>query len=186
MHQPFNRQSIRLRGYDYSQEGLYFITINCQDRAHRFGKIVNGQMLLNDAGRQAQICWLAIPQHFTNVVLHEFVVMPNHIHGIVEISAPTVRANHHLPNHTSANDVSPHHTRANNDLPLRGTSNTIGSMVRGFKIGVTKWFIANYNIKNIWQRNYYEHIIRDENAYHNISNYIENNPLNWEKDKFHR
>ncbi|SOD18826.1 transposase [Pedobacter xixiisoli] len=183
MHQSFNRHSIRLRGYDYSQEGLYFITINCQDRAHRFGKIVNGQMLLNDAGRQAQICWLAIPEHFTNVVLHEFVVMPNHVHGIIEINAPAVGANHHLPLYdiNLSNGI-----RANHDLPLRhGTSQTIGSMVRGFKIGVTKWFITNYNIKNIWQRNYYEHIIRDENAYQNISNYIENNPLNSQKDKFH-
>ncbi|RYG06922.1 MAG: hypothetical protein EOO07_28355 [Chitinophagaceae bacterium] len=182
MHQPFNRQSIRLRGYDYSKEGLYFITICCQGRLCRFGEIVNGQMILNDAGKQAQICWLSIPEHFTNVVLHEFVVMPNHVHGIIEINAPAVGANHHLP----SQNVNPLNIiRANNDLPPRhGTSRTIGSMVRGFKIGVTKWFIANYNIKNIWQRNYYEHIINDEDAYQNISNYIENNPLNWGNDKF--
>ena len=177
MHHQFNRQSIRLQGYDYSKEGLYFITICCQNRLHRFGKIVNDKMMLSDAGKQAQICWLAIPKHFTNVVLHDFVVMPNHIHGIVEISTLPVRANHHLH----------HHTRTNDDLPLRhGTSRTIGSIVRGFKIGVTKWFIENYNTKNIWQRNYYEHIIRNQNAYQNISNYIQNNPLNWKQDKFHR
>ena len=177
MHHQFNRQSIRLQGYDYSKEGLYFITICCQNRLHRFGKIVNGKMMLSDAGKQAQICWLAIPKHFTNVVLHDFVVMPNHIHGIVEISTLPVRVNHHLP----------HHTRANDDLSQRhGTSRTIGSIVRGFKIGVTKWFIENYNTKNIWQRNYYEHIIRNQNAYQNISNYIQNNPLNWKQDKFHR
>ncbi|MFN0254702.1 transposase [Pedobacter ureilyticus] len=176
MHYQFNRQSLRLRGYDYSKEGLYFITICCQDRIHRFGKIVNGVMILNDAGKQTEICWMAIPKHFTNVVLHDFVVMPNHIHGIVEITAPLVRAKHFSPSHIWAND----------DLPIRhGTSRTVGSIVRGFKIGVTKWFIENHNKKNIWQRNYYEHIIRNENAYQNISNYIQNNPLNWEEDKFY-
>lgn len=177
MHYQFNRQSLRLRGYDYSKEGLYFITICCQDRIYRFGKIVNGIMILNDAGKQTEICWMAIPEHFTNVVLHDFVIMPNHIHGIVEITAPTVRAKHYSLPHTWAND----------DLPLRhGTSKTVGSIVRGFKIGVTKWFIENYNTKNIWQRNYYEHIIRDENAYRNISDYIINNPLNWAEDKFYQ
>lgn len=97
MHYQFNRQSLRLRGYDYSKEGLYFITICCQDRIHRFGKIVNGVMILNDAGKQAEICWMAIPEHFTNVVLHDFVIMPNHIHGIVEITAPSVWTNYHCP-----------------------------------------------------------------------------------------
>ncbi|WAC39138.1 transposase [Pedobacter sp. SL55] len=85
--------------------------------------------------------------------------------------------------HNGAKNVSGN--RAKNVSPLpHGTSRTVGSIVRGFKIGVTKWFIKNYDIKNIWQRNYYEHIIRDENAYQNISNYIQNNPLSWEKDKF--
>lgn len=184
MHHQFNRQSIRLQGYDYSQQGLYFITICCQDRVHRFGKIVYGKMMLNDAGKQTEICWLAIPEHFTNVILHDFVVMPNHIHGIIEISATLVRANHHLRIYDPKNALL---KGANDDLPLRhGTSKTVGSIIRGFKIGVTKWFIENYDTKNIWLRNYYEHIIRNENAYQNISKYIQNNPLNWAEDKFYQ
>lgn len=191
MHYQFNRQSLRLRGYDYSKEGLYFITICCQDRIHRFGKIVNGVMILNDAGKQTEICWMAIPEHFTNVVLHDFVIMPNHIHGIVEITAPSVWTNYHLPDYDEKNifqngakNVSGYGAKDFSPLP-RGTSKTVGSIVRGFKIGVTKWFIENHNTKNIWQRNYYEHIIRDENAYRNISDYIINNPLNWADDKFY-
>lgn len=95
-----HRRSIRLKGYDYSQAGLYFITIVCQDRAHLFGKIKNGEMVLNDAGCIADECWLEITNHFPNVVLREFVVMPNHIHGIVELKtefAAAVGANHHSP-----------------------------------------------------------------------------------------
>ena len=78
-----HRKSIRLKGYDYTQAGLYFITICCQNRECLFGNIINGEMILNDAGNIANECWLAIPNHFPNVVLHEFVIMPNHIHGII-------------------------------------------------------------------------------------------------------
>lgn len=80
-----HRKSIRLKGYDYSQAGLYFITICCQDRAHLFGEIENGEMILNEYGKIANQCWLEIPNHFPNAILHEHIIMPNHIHGIVEL-----------------------------------------------------------------------------------------------------
>lgn len=80
------RRSIRLQQYDYSQDGLYFITICCQDKACRFGKVENGEMKLNNAGIIATQCWLNIPNHHPHVVLHEFIIMPNHIHGILEIT----------------------------------------------------------------------------------------------------
>jgi len=89
-----NRRSIRLKGYDYSQAGLYFITICCQDRICRYGNVVDGEMKLNDAGRIANECWLNIPEHFPNVILHEHIIMPNHIHGIIEL----VGANNYSPN----------------------------------------------------------------------------------------
>jgi REP element-mobilizing transposase RayT len=82
--QIHHRRSIRLKGYDYSQAGLYFITICTQNRECLFGEIRSPEMILNDAGNIANECWLVIPNHFPNVVLHEFIVMPNHIHGIVE------------------------------------------------------------------------------------------------------
>lgn len=81
-----HRRSIRLCGYDYAQEGLYFVTICCQDRMCLFGEIVNGEMVLNDAGRMVEKCWLAMPERYQNVILHEYVVMPNHFHAILQIT----------------------------------------------------------------------------------------------------
>lgn len=95
-----HRRSIRLKGYDYAQAGLYFITICCQNRACLFGDVVDGKMILNDAGKIANDCWLEIPNHFPNEVLHEYIVMPNHIHGIIEF----VGANNYSPHNTDVND----------------------------------------------------------------------------------
>ncbi|MDD2797573.1 MAG: transposase [Bacteroidales bacterium] len=160
--QIHHRRTIRMKGYDYSQTGLYFITLCTENRAHLFGEIINGKMVLNDAGHVAMQCWAQIPDHFTNAILHEYVVMPNHVHGIVEF----VGANHYSP--------------------LRGTSRTIGSVVRGFKIGVTKWMRQNTSINDVWQRNYYEHIIRDESSHLRIADYIISNPTKWVEDKFYK
>ena len=111
-----HRRSIRLQGYDYSQTGLYFITICVHHKKCLFGEIINNEnhspeMKLNDAGQIAHQCWLDIPKHFPNVILHEFVIMPNHIHGIIELTTP-VGANKYSPKNdaTGNND-------ANNDSP---------------------------------------------------------------------
>lgn len=191
-----NRKSIRLKGYDYSQSGLYFVTICVQNRLCLFGEIVNVETMLNDAGRMANQCWLDIPEHFPNVVLHEHIVMPNHVHGIIEL----VGANNYSPDNYSPDNYSsilkipeidsPESfidlgNRAKNVSPLRSPSKNIGSIVRGYKIGVTKWFRSNGNMENIWQRNYWEHIIRDEKSYQRIAEYIINNPKNWNTDKFY-
>jgi len=177
-----HRRSIRLKGYDYAQEGFYFITICCQDRAQLFGEIMNAEMILNECGEIADNCWLEIPKHFQNVELHEYVIMPNHVHGIIQIKfksiTPTV-----LPS-VGANDYSPLQT-VKRSLP-RSPSKTIGSIVRGFKIGVTKWMRQNTNVYDVWQRNYYDNIIRDEQSYQRISDYIRNNPKNWKEDKFYK
>lgn len=167
-----NRRSIRLRDYDYSQPRAYFITICAHDRACLFGDIVGGEMRLNDAGRMVQQCWDEIPQHFPHVELDQFVVMPNHVHGIVVIT-------HHPGTHTvGAKNFSPLHHQ-------NGTSRTIGSIIRGFKIGVTKWARANKDINTVWQRNYYEHIIRNEDDLRDIRAYIQYNPQRWAEDDLH-
>jgi REP element-mobilizing transposase RayT len=175
-----HRKSIRLKGYDYAQEGLYFITICCQDKAQLFGEIMNGEMILNECGEIADKCWMEIPEHFPNVELHEYIIMPNHVHGIIEIkfksNVPTV-----IPSVATVATVG-----ANNHSPLRSPSKTIGSMVRGFKIGVTKWMRQNTNVYDVWQRNYYDNIIRNDQSYQRISNYIQNNPKNWKEDKFYK
>ena len=181
------RRSIRLKGYDYSQVGLYFITICCKNREHCFGEIKNGEMILNDAGIIANDCWLQIPNHFPNSILHEHIVMPNHIHGIIELKCNNVGAENIPPKNVNMNEkfrAINDYNGANNDSPLRSPSKSIGSIVRGFKIGVTKWMRQNTNVHDVWQRNYYEHIIRNEKSYQTISNYIINNPAKWAEDKF--
>lgn len=162
-----NRRSIRLQGYNYAQGGLYFITLCTQNRAHLFGQIINSEMILNAAGKIAAKCWQDIPAHFPMATLHEYEVMPDHIHGIIEI--------------VGVNDYSPLQFQT----PFRSPSKTIGSIIRGFKIGVTKWFRyenqGDLNMR-VWQRNYYEHIIRNDAEYIRIANYILNNPAKWSRD----
>lgn len=238
-----HRRSIRLKGYDYSQNGLYFITICCKDRTHLFGKIENNtptvgaenllpnnnMMVLNDAGKIANDCWLQIPNHFPNVILHEYIIMPNHIHGIIELDN-SLRTDKTIGDNVSdidddigaenvsvigddviraenvsvfgddddigvenVSDIDDYDDiRAENILPLRGRERgtmvgvgSVGSIVKGFKIGVTKWMRQNTNVHEVWQRNYYEHIIRNEQSYQMISDYIINNPAKWAEDKFY-
>ncbi|AMA48692.1 MULTISPECIES: transposase [Flavobacterium] len=242
-----HRQSIRLKGYDYSQAGLYFITLCCEDRAPLFGHIENGKMILNSFGEIALTEWYHTEQVRDNCVIHESVVMPNHMHGIIEITQKK----------GTEDEIG----------KFQSPSQTIGSIIRGYKIATIKKikdlilennkdiistgelnsapnkgelnsasnigeldfapnkgeldfasnkgeldFASNKGeldfalstgelqfaptaptaptaeiIKSldfkIWQRNYWEHIIRNENAYHRISNYIINNPQKWENDK---
>ncbi len=167
------RRSIRLKGYDYAQPGAYFVTICTHRRAHLFGRVVDGKMVLNALGKIAHQCWLAIPDHFPHTELDEFVIMPNHVHGIIWIVEYPAGAGGAV----GAKDFSP--------LPRpRGTSKTIGSIVRGFKIGVTKWARQNTDIHTVWQRNYYERIIRNERALHAIRQYIRANPRRWHLDRY--
>jgi putative transposase len=211
-----HRRSIRLNGYDYSKEGLYFITICIYERQCLFGAIENKIMILNDAGKFAQQCWQDIPAHFPNVILHEFIVMPNHVHGIIEL----VRVQNIGVQNTRAivgvENFQPLHFGPIPSQPRRQNQfqkiipRSVGSIIRGYKIGVTKWFRENtvgvenagvvgvqnagvvvgvqnfeplrYEPRRIWQRNYYEHIIRDEQSYHRISDYIINNPSKWNDD----
>lgn len=166
------RRSIRLKHYDYRSQGFYFITICCKNKHHFLGEIVDDEMRLNKIGNIVRQCWEDIPDHFPNVSLHSFVIMPNHLHGIIEI-VETVGKIIICPMY-----------KGEKCFALTGTSRTIGSIVRGFKIGVTKWVRQNTDISEIWQRNYYEHIIRNETSYFQIIEYIENNPLKWLEDCF--
>jgi len=197
-----HRRSIRLKGYDYAQAGLYFITLCCQDRAMLFGNIQNGNLLLNEYGKIAEEAWLATETIRANCRLHDYIIMPNHIHGIIEIAASENNSNTAIGK-------------------FQSPSQTIGAIIRGFKIMTIKKIkdfilegggefstgelqfaptdkiiqsgesqfaptdkIIQLDYK-IWQRNYYEHIIRNEKSYHNISQYIINNPAKWSDDKFY-
>lgn len=198
MNNPYNpqihhRRSIRLKGYDYSQAGFYFVTICTQDRQHLFGEILvmdsgvgteivgaeidsaptTNQMVLNDAGKMVSQLWYQIPNNFHNVQLHEFVIMPNHIHGIIEI--------------TPISD--------NPDLKINIGSDpiTLPNIIQSFKRHTTIEYIkmVKQNIlppfnKRVWQRNYWEHIIRNQNAYQEIAQYVVSNPLKWTLDELNR
>ncbi len=146
-----HRRSIRLPGHDYAAGGTYFVTINTDERRKRFGTLVNGRMALNEAGRMAAACWGAIPEHFPHASLDEWVIMPDHVHGIITIrpggrtddgtaSRPLATPSASVPTGASiTGDAS--RVRAKDFSPLpcgTGTSRTLGSIVRGFKIGVTK------------------------------------------------
>ncbi|GIV71404.1 transposase [Caldilinea sp.] len=170
-----HRRSIRLKGYDYTQPGAYFITICTHDRAHFFGAVVNGVMRLNDAGCIAAQCWRDIPVHFPHVQLDVFVIMPNHIHGVLWIVANDNNAG---TQNVGATHASP--------LPPRGpVPQSVGAIIGQFKSAVTKRIneLRHTPSAPIWQRNYYEHIIRDERALNAIRRYIQENPLRWHLDR---
>ena len=171
--QKHHRKSIRLNGYDYAQEGWYFITICTKDRLYLFGNVKNEQMVLNKYGKIALEKWDEIPHHYPNVVLDEFIVMPNHIHGILQISG--------VQDIVGVQNIEPLQIRKNRYQHI--IPGSIGSIVRGFKIGVTKWFRQNTDIHDVWQRNFWEHIIRDENDLNRIREYIQYNPAKWIEDK---
>lgn len=209
-----HRRSIRLKGYDYSQAGLYFMTLCCQNRAHLFGIIEKDKMILNHFGQIAAEEWQKTEEIRRNCRIHEFIIMPNHLHGIIEITFKE----------GTENEIG----------KFKSPSHSIGAIIRGFKIATIKRIkekiseeekrrekeeeregegeeerekkedrtgelqfaptaptaptaaekIKSLNFR-IWQRNYYEHIIRTEKAYRNISNYILNNPKKWNEDKFY-
>ena len=167
-----HRRSIRLPEYDYRQVGAYFITICTHNRIPLFGDVVDDEMRLNEAGRIVWECWKAIPDHYAHAKTDAFIAMPNHVHGIIVIGYDG-RAG------VGANNYSP---LQHNASQFRSPSKTLGSIVRGFKIGVTKWFRANTDIYLVWQRNYYEHVIRNESALRDVRQYILHNPAKWGDD----
>jgi putative transposase len=178
--QKHKRKSTRLEGYDYSKEGMYFVTICTHKRFHLFGHIENGAMFLNDAGKFADQCWNEIPAHFPHAVLHEYVVMPNHVHGILELAID------------GYSDDGPEYyppLDENFATAFASPSRTVGSIICGFKIGVTKWFRNNMAKdfpphQSLWQRNYHDIILKDYRLYDIFSNYIHNNPAKWSEDEF--
>ncbi|MBD6620225.1 transposase [Komarekiella sp. 'clone 1'] len=164
------RRSIRLKGYDYTQPGAYFITLCTHGRQCLFGNVVKGKMQLNYLGHIAFNCWEAIPDHFPHIELDTFVVMPNHLHGILVITDTSVGAWHcHA------------HTREQFGKPVRGS---IPTVIGSYKSAVSKSINVIWHTKgqSIWQRNFYEHISRDQKSLDHIRQYILDNPQRWADD----
>ena len=177
----YNRRSIRLKHYDYSRTGCYFVTVVAQNREHLFGEIVEGEMVLNEAGRMIYTLWYEITHDFENIKLHSFVIMPNHIHGIIEIAKPVGAES------ISALEQPICHEFQRAEMDSAPTS--LSMVIQSFKRHTTLQYIKMvkngtlppFN-KRIWQRNYYEHIIRNDVDYERVATYTINNPLTWEND----
>ena len=177
-------ESIRLKNYDFGKPGVYFITIVTHNRQCLFGIIENDKMQLYDGGKIAQLCWLNIPNHFPHAQLDEFVILPNHILGIIILN--DIANDQNKMNNVGTQNIV--ETQKIVSLQQKNSfqhiiPGSIGSVVRGFKIGVTKWFRQHTNINTVWQRNYYEHIIRNDEEFFRIRQYIINNPTKWKTDK---
>ena len=146
-----HRRSIRLQGYDYSQRGAYFITLCTKNREHLFGEILNGEIQLNEFGKITQQCWLEIPNHFPNVQLDEFVIMPDHIHGIIVLNNIVGVGVQNIESRQQQQNIESRPRQQNAYQHI--IPGSIGSIIRGFKIGVTKEFRQNTDIYVVWQRN---------------------------------
>ena len=193
-----HRKSIRLRGYDYASPGAYFVTIVTQDRACLFGEISRGRMHLNAAGMAAQTVWAAIPVHFPRVRLDAFVVMPNHVHGIILIAgtdAATDDADESVPDDADelvgATHASPRRSPRRSPQwsppqspphhPHGPPRRSIGAIIGSYKSAVSRHINQLRRPRSglVWQRNYYERIIRDYPSLQRVRKYIYANPRNW-------
>src|SRR3989344_8691696 len=153
-----NRKLNRLKDYDYNLEGFYFVTICIKDRIEYFGYIKDNKMILNQYGEIAKKYWQQIPDYYQNVTIDKFIIMPNHVHGIIQITKPVVTGQCPVP------------TRVNYGL--------LSKIVNSFKNMVTKEIRKNFNNYEFqWQRSFYDHIIRNEKVLNKIYEYIKNNPL---------
>lgn len=178
-----HRRSIRLQGYDYSQAGAYYVTIVTYHRDCLFGEIVNEEMFLNDFGKITDECWRAIPDHFPFVELGAHVIMPNHAHGIIVINENVSTSNmENIDNggRRGAAMLRPYDDNTENKFKVKPGS--LGAIVRSYKSAVSYRIHKEHNATGIWQRNYYEHIIRDEKDLQNKTDYIEANPMLWNED----
>ncbi len=191
-----HRRSIRAQGYDYSRDSAYFVTICAQDMKCVFGNIERGEMRLNGAGEMVDFWWRELPNKFQNIRLDEFTVMPNHFHGILVVGA--ILCNRPEPVILNSdfdageNIVSPLRKIQNANAKIPNTYAGLGQYVSWFKRMTTNEYIRNVKIgkfppfeKSVWQRNYWEHIIRDDDELDRIRGYIVDNPSNWEIDEFY-
>ena len=174
-----NRRSIRLQNYDYSSPGEYFITICTNNRECLFGDVVSGKMVLNECGKIADEYWTQIPHKYKNVFLDAFVVMPNHIHGIIGVESHPVGAIHELPLQDGNSDPETYRKQRRQML--------LSKIIGWYKMNVAKQanILLNNTDNRFWQRNYFEHIIRNEKSFQRIQDYIINNPAQWEDDMNH-
>ncbi|MCC6298573.1 MAG: transposase [Anaerolineales bacterium] len=187
--QKHHRRSIRLKGYDYSQAGAYFVTIVAWRREMLFGEIVDGEMILNRNGRIVQEAWFDLKRHYRYVALGAFIIMPNHAHGIIVLvddgrrgGSPISGKTNLLDESRAGIETSP--TKETRPYVKPKPRHGLPEIVRAFKSFSARRInrLRRTDGIPVWQRNYYEHIIRNDREMDNITRYIESNPLNWVDD----
>jgi putative transposase len=167
------RRSIRLKNYDYSNPGYYFVTVCTENRKCLFGEIHDGKIELNPLGKMIQTIWMELPKHFPTVGLDTFVVMPNHLHGIIALNVGA--GSHARPGFGQARRPAP--------------TLSLSDVIQRFKSYSTHCYLKapSDNKKpspaKLWQRNYYEHVIRRDESLEKIRGYIQENPLKWDLDE---
>ena len=196
--QTHHRRSIRLKGYDYSQPGAYFITLVAYHRECLFGAVIDGEMQCSPLGKIVQEEWLRSIGIRKEIAIHddEFIVMPNHHHGIVwiigDVGADGVRPDDSIrpdygvhPGDGVLLNTGAQRYQGASLAPLRRKPRSLSSFVAGFKASVTSRAGHELNLTGIWQRNYYDHILRDNQDFLNIWEYIDTNPQRWQEDQLH-
>jgi len=204
-----HRRSVRLKKYNYSQAGWYFVTICTQNHECLFGNIVQGEMNLNDAGRMVKKWYLELENKFSDIQCLEYVIMPNHFHAIIQnvgvgrqIGIDRTQGGEHQEG--EQHQEGEHQEGEHIGSPLQdqnvgadlcvcpSTGSPLSQVIQWFKTMSTNEYIKGVKTQGwkrfngqLWQRNYYEHIIRDEKSYDQIVEYIINNPLKWETDKYY-
>ncbi|MCC5629383.1 transposase [Nostoc sphaeroides] len=168
-------ESTRLPNRNYAANGSYFVTICTSDRLHFFGDVITGNMQLSTIGEIAQQFWAEIPNHFAYTYTDIYVVMPNHVHGIIVIDRPTNVETHHGASLALADD------EFNKFSPLK--RNSLQAIINAYKSSVTRWCRKNGYEDFAWQPRFYDHIIRADGSLDRIREYIINNPIKWDKDK---
>lgn len=173
-----DRKHIRLRNFDYASDGWYFVTICTQNREFYFGEINDQHMVLTGIGEIARQLWTEIPAHFPMAELGEFVVMPNHVHGIIGI--------HHRRDVACRTDVACNIPTTKNQYmaSISPKPGTLSAMIRSYKSAVTKRCHDNHISNFGWQSRFHDHIIRNQEEFDRIERYIMENTANWETDKF--
>lgn len=169
-----NRKNIRLRNYDYASNGLYFITICTQRHECFLGKITDGIMDCSPIGLTAELFWNEIPNHYPHIELGRYVIMPNHVHGIIRLLNAEKTSIPNIPELSNYNTFG------------KPIPESISSIIGQFKATLTRWCNANHLSYFGWQPRFYDHVIRNKDEFYKIDNYIANNAANWDADKFYR
>lgn len=181
-----HRRSIRLQSYDYKRSGAYFVTMVTQNRACLFGDVVNGRLQLNDAGQMIQAIWDQLPQHYPSVETDAFVIMPNHVHGIIALvgvgACADIQSGGQPQGVAPTNDPRPKHD-AVHVLSLADIVHRFKTLTTKRYVDGVKQFDWSRFESRLWQRNYYEHVVRNEGSLHRIRQYIGDNPARWEFDR---